>query len=49
MCEDERILYRMISGLHCSISSHLSRFYKDVGESRLWADLREGQVQFRFN
>lgn len=44
MCADEKILYNIISGLHSSISTHLSRFYKNTSEGKLWADLREGQV-----
>lgn len=30
MCREEKILYRIISGLHTSISTHLSYFYKDI-------------------
>lgn len=29
MCHEEKILYNIISGLHTSISTHLSYFYKD--------------------
>jgi|JI6StandDraft_1071083.scaffolds.fasta_scaffold03395_13 hypothetical protein len=30
MCREEKGLYRIISGLHTSISTHLSYFYKDI-------------------
>jgi hypothetical protein len=41
----------MISGLHTSISTHLSRFYKHTNEHPVWADLRNerGHSQFHFN
>jgi ERO1-like protein alpha len=32
LCNDEKILYNLISGLHTSISTHLSRFYKQTNE-----------------
>ena len=40
MCIEEQILYNVISGLHTSISTHLSRFYKNTTEPSAWADLR---------
>lgn len=30
MCREEKVLYRIISGLHTSISTHLSYFFKDI-------------------
>ena len=42
MCNEEKILYNIISGLHTSISTHLSRFYKHSNEQNAWADLRTG-------
>jgi ERO1-like protein alpha len=51
MCAEEQILYNVISGLHTSISTHLSRFYKNITTHRMWADLRSegGHSQFHFN
>ena len=51
MCNEEKILYRIISGLHASISTHLSRFYKNSSEQSAWADLKVGieDNQFYFN
>jgi trehalose-6-phosphatase len=51
LCSDEQILYNIISGLHTSISTHLSRFYKNpTPQQAVWADLRtEGHAQFHFN
>ena len=51
MCIEEKILYNIISGLHTSISTHLSRFYKNSSEQSVWADLRSDidDNQFFFN
>ena len=49
MCAEEKILYNIISGLHTSISTHLSRFYKYTAEQNLWADLSRDQEKFHFN
>lgn len=49
MCAEEKILYNIISGLHTSISTHLSRFYKYSAEQNLWADLSQDQGKFHFN
>lgn len=51
MCHEEKILYNIISGLHTSISTHLSRFYKHTAEPSLWADLRgtPDDHKFHFN
>ena len=39
LCSDEKILYNIISGLHTSISTHLSRFYKTpTPKQPVWAD-----------
>lgn len=29
VCHDNKFLYKLISGMHMSVSSHLSYFYKD--------------------
>lgn len=51
MCSEEKILYNLISGLHTSISTHLSRFYKHSSEQSAWADLRASinDSKFHFN
>ncbi len=48
MCNEEKILYNIIGGLHTSISTHLSRFYKHSVEPNVWADLNV-QDKFHFN
>lgn len=30
MCTEEKVLYQLISGLHTSVSTHLSYFYKSI-------------------
>lgn len=49
MCYEEKVLYNVISGLHTSISTHLSRFHKNVTEIVEWADLKVSEDQFYFN
>jgi len=49
MCAEEKILYNIISGIHTSISTHLSRFYKHTNEQSIWADLTRDQEKFHFN
>jgi ERO1-like protein alpha len=51
MCLEEKILYNIISGLHTSISTHLSRFYKHSDTQSAWADLRASieDNKFHFN
>ncbi len=46
MCTEEKILYNLISGLHTSISTHLSRFYKYTITQNAWADLRDSPFHF---
>lgn len=48
MCNEEKILYNIIGGLHTSISTHLSRFYKHNAEPNAWADLND-EGKFHFN
>ena len=39
MCLEEKVMYKIISGLHTSISSHLSRLHKNITTSFVeWAD-----------
>ena len=38
MCLEEKVLYKIISGLHTSISSHLSRLHKKITGAVEWAD-----------
>jgi hypothetical protein len=33
MCLEEKVLYKIISGLHTSISSHLSSLHKEVTQA----------------
>jgi len=41
VCKEETVFYKVISGLHTSVSSHLARFYKNIStEAQLWADLK---------
>ncbi len=46
MCEEELVLYKIISGLHTSISSDISRLYKNVTEPAVWADSAEDKFVF---
>lgn len=50
MCSEERTLFKIISGLHTSISSHLTRFYKHSTNVALWAPLKNSkETNFHFN
>lgn len=40
MCMEEKVLYRIISGLHTSISSHLSWLYRNITNIPEWADTK---------
>lgn len=42
-------MYEIISGLHTSISSHLSRLYKNVTKVAIWADKGDDEDKFYFN
>lgn len=46
MCLEEQVLYKIISGLHTSISSHLSRLYKNVTKPSAWADKFDAPFYF---
>ena len=49
MCLEEKVMYKIISGLHTSISSHLSRLHKDIKDKVVeWAD-RNTDNKFYFN
>lgn len=37
-CNDNKFLYRMISGMHTSVSSHLTEYYNDVDANRIYAN-----------
>lgn len=46
MCLEEKVLYNIISGLHTSISSHLSRLHKNTTKTVEWADRGEETLYF---
>lgn len=46
MCLEEKVLYNIISGLHTSISSHLSRLHKNTTKTVEWADRGEESLYF---
>ena len=47
VCKEEIVFYKVISGLHASISSHLARFYKNASsEAQMWADLKASDEFF---
>ena len=48
MCLEEQIFHKIISGLHTSISSHLSRLHKNITKTVQWAD-RNDDNRFHFN
>jgi mevalonate pyrophosphate decarboxylase len=46
MCLEEQVFYKIISGLHTSISSHLSRLYKNITKVALWANEEDDNYYF---
>jgi hypothetical protein len=46
MCFEEKVLYKIISGLHTSISSHLSSLHKVVTQASEWADKTDQSFYF---
>ena len=47
MCLEEKVMYKIISGLHTSISSHLSRLHKNITTTFVeWADRATEEFYF---
>jgi ERO1-like protein alpha len=39
VCQDNKFLYKMISGMHASVSSHLSNFFIDFETNKVFQNI----------